>query len=74
MVAYMYNAARVHDDVGTSTTSAGRMPQGGASSGSVAAARTAAALAQARLSDPVSTRCALYESHCEELTFLRYKS
>ena len=43
MVAY--NAARVRDDVGTSTASAGRMPQGGASSGSVAAARTAAALA-----------------------------
>ncbi len=45
MVAY--NAARVRDDVGTSTASAGRMPQGGASSGSVAAARTAAALAGA---------------------------
>lgn len=41
------NAARVRDDVGTSTASAGRMPQGGASSGSVAAARTAAALAGA---------------------------
>ena len=45
MVAY--NAARVRDDVGTSTASAGRMPQGGARSGSVAAARTAAALAGA---------------------------
>ena len=53
MVAY--NAARVRD-VGTSTASAGRMPQGGASSGSVAAARTAAALAGAPFAvDLVST-------------------
>jgi hypothetical protein len=54
MVAY--NAARVRDDVGTSTASAGRMPQGGASSGSVAAARTAAELAGAPFAvDLVST-------------------
>ena len=50
------NAARVRDDVGTSTASAGRMPQGGASSGSVAAARTAAELAGAPFAvDLVST-------------------
>ena len=76
MVAY--NAARVRDDVGTSTASAGRMPQGGASSGSVAAARTAAALAQARLSaadrDPVPGQGARFVPNCEELTFPRYKS